>query len=292
MASQNKKSKAEKAVSASQKRKNTGKKPAVKSGTKATEKQKGFQIPPRVISGTVFLALFILLLVVYLKPDGQIPKMLNGFLCGLIGRVGFVIAIPASLCLFMIHAFSNKRPVILRSIFVGVFVLTCGCLFHLSGNYTLTESGFGVIRQLYEGGIAGKTGGVICGGICEILVVLLGNILSYICFVILAIFSLLGSMQITIPSIIRAIQSRPRLEDEDKNREEKPDPASLVVNHIAQKQIQRTQERRERQAQLEEEEKALEIELSKKAKEEKEEDEIPLKNPIRGPLESYKNDGV
>ena len=272
MASQNKKSKAEKAVSASQKRKNTGKKPAVKSGTKATEKQKGFQIPPRVISGTVFLALFILLLVVYLKPDGQIPKMLNGFLCGLIGRVGFVIAIPASLCLFMIHAFSNKRPVILRSIFVGVFVLTCGCLFHLSGNYTLTESGFGVIRQLYEGGIAGKTGGVICGGICEILVVLLGNILSYICFVILAIFSLLGSMQITIPSIIRAIQSRPRLEDEDKNREEKPDPASLVVNHIAQKQIQRTQERRERQAQLEEEEKALEIELSKKAKEEKEEE--------------------
>ena len=68
----------------------------------------------------------------------------------------------------------------------------------------------GVIGQLYEGGIAGKTGGLICGGICELLTALLGNILSYICLIILALFALLGAMQITIPSIIRAIQSRPR----------------------------------------------------------------------------------
>ncbi len=271
MASQNKKSKAEKAASASQKGKNNSKKSTGKSGGKQAEVQKGFQFPPRVISGTVFLALFILLLVVYLKPDGQIPKMLNGFLCGLLGRVGFIIAIPASLCLFMIHAFSNKRPVIMRSVFVGVFVLTCGCLFHLSSSCPLTESGFGVVRQLYDGGIAGKTGGLICGGICEVLTALLGNILSYICLVILAIFALLGAMQITIPSIIRAIQSRPRLEDADKEREEKPDPASLVVNHIAQKRIQKTQERRERQALLEEEEKALEAEFAKKQEEGKEE---------------------
>ena len=84
MASQNKKSKAEKAVSASQKGRGNSKKTTSKS-TKQPEAQKGFQIPPRVISGTIFLALFILLLVVYLKPDGQIPKMLNSFLCGLIG---------------------------------------------------------------------------------------------------------------------------------------------------------------------------------------------------------------
>ncbi len=268
MASNGKNSKAAKAVAASKKGKGAVKKPATNKSTgKKTEAQKGFQIPPRVISGTVFLALFILLLVVYLKPDGQIPKMLNAFLCGLVGRVGFIIAIPGSLCLFMIHAFSNKRPVIVRSIFVGVFVLVCGCLFHLSSNYPLTEQGFGVVQQLYEGGIAGKAGGLICGGICELLTSLLGNILSYIGLVILAIFALLGAMQITIPSIIRAIQSRPRLEDPDK-QEEKPDPASLVVNHIAQKRIQKTQERRERQALQEEEEKALEAELARKEEEE------------------------
>ena len=273
MASQNKKSKAEKAVSASQKGRGNSKKTTSKS-TKQPEAQKGFQIPPRVISGTIFLALFILLLVVYLKPDGQIPKMLNSFLCGLIGRVGFIIAIPGSLCLFMIHAFSNKRPVILRSIFVGIFVLTCGCLFHLSSNYPLTESGFAVARQLYDGGIAGKAGGLLCGGACELLSALLGNILSYICLIVLAIFALLGAMQITIPSIIRAIQSRPRLDEKEK--EDKPDPASLVVNHIAQKHIQKTQARRERQAALAEEEKALEAELAKKQAEEK---EIPIPEP-------------
>ena len=269
MASHNKKSKAQKAVSASQKgTKNTKKAPA-KSGAKQSEANKGFQIPPRVISSTVFLALFVFLLVIYLKPDGQIPKMLNGFLCGLFGRVGFIVAIPASLCLFMIHAFSNKRPVILRSVFVGIFVLTCGCLSHLSSSYTLTESGFGLIRQLYEGGVCGKAGGVICGGICELVVALLGNILTYICLIVLAIFALLGAMQITIPSIIRAIQSRPRLDN--KEAEDKPDPASLVVNHIAQKRIQRTQEKRERQARLEEEEKALEEQFAEKHQEQKEE---------------------
>lgn len=267
MASNNKKSKAEKAVSASRKGKGNSKKPTNKS-TKPAEAEKGFQIPPRVISATVFLALFILLLVVYMKPDGQIPKMLNGFLCGLIGRVGFIIAIPASLCLFMIHAFSNKRPVILRSVFVGIFVLTCGCLFHLSSGYPLTENGSGVIRQLYEGGIAGKAGGLICGGVCMLLTALLGNILSYICLIVLAIFAALGGMQITIPSIIRAIQSRPRLDEREK--EDKPDPASLVVNHLAQKHIQKTQERRERRALIEAEEKALEEELAKKQTEEKE----------------------
>ena len=268
MASNNKKSKAEKAVAASRKGKGNSKKPTNKS-TKPAEAEKGFQIPPRVISATVFLALFILLLVVYMKPDGQIPKMLNGFLCGLIGRVGFIIAIPASLCLFMIHAFSNKRPVILRSVFVGIFVLTCGCLFHLSSGYPLTENGSGVIRQLYEGGIAGKAGGLICGGVCMLLTALLGNILSYICLIVLAIFAALGGMQITIPSIIRAIQSRPRLDEREK--EDKPDPASLVVNHLAQKHIQKTQERRERRALIEAEEKALEEELAKKQAEEKEE---------------------
>ena len=270
MAPQNKKSKAEKAVSASLKGKKNGKKATNKSGAKQAQTQKGFQVPPRVISGTIFLALFVLLLIVYLKPDGQIPMMLNGFLCGLIGRVGFIIAIPGSLCLFMIHAFSNKRPVIMRSVFVGIFVLACGSLHHLSSSYLLTETGFGVVRQLYEGGIAGKSGGLICGGICELFVALLGNILSYICFVVLAVFALLGAMQITIPSIIRAIQSRPRLDDEQE-KEDKPDPASLVVNHIAQKRIQKTQERRERQALLEEEEKALEAELARKQEEQKEE---------------------
>ena len=271
MATQNRKSKAEKAVSASKRINSSGKKTVCKSGVNESKKQNGFQIPPRVISSSVFLALFVLLLVVYLKPDGQIPRMLNASLCGLLGRVGFVISIPASLCLFMIHAFSNKRPVVTRSVFVGIFVLSCGCLFHLSSNYHITQTGMNVVRELYEGGIAGKTGGLICGGICAILTSLLGNILSYISLVILAIFSLLGAMQITIPSIIRAVQSRPRLEDESK-KEEKQDPASLVVNHIAQKRIQMKQERRARQALLEEEEKTLDEGFAKRRMDDSEEE--------------------
>ena len=258
MAPKSKKTKAEKAVSASQKGKSKAKKNTGKSVSAHKEEQKGFQLPPRLISATVFLGLFVLLLVVYLKPDGQIPRLLKGFLMGLLGKVGFVIAIPSSLCLFMIHAFSNKRPVIARSIFVGIFVLTCGCLFHLSRGFTLSQKGFAVVGELYTASAAEKAGGLICGGIGELMTTLLGNILSYICLIVIAVIALLGAMQITIPSIIRAIQSRPRLEEDDKKREDKPDPASIVVNHIAQKHIEKTKERKERQALLEEEEKAIE----------------------------------
>ena len=263
MATKSNRSKAEKAVSASKKNKSTAKKPTNKTTQKQESKQSGF--PPRLISSVIFLALFILLLVVYLRPDGQIPNVLNAFLCGMLGRVAFVITIPASIYLFAVHAFSNKRPVISRTIFVAIFVITCGCLSHLNSGFV---PGTSVIQELYQGGTAGNTGGLICGGICVLLTSLLGKILSYICFIVLAVISLLGAMQITIPSIIRAIQSRPRLEDKD-DKEDKPDPASIVVNHIAQKSIQRKQERIQRQAQLEEEDNAFaEFENSKVAEEE------------------------
>jgi len=70
-----------------------------------------------------------------------------------------------------------------------------------------------------------------------------GNLLSYVIAIVLAIFTLLGAMQITIPSIVRAIANRPRDEFED---EEYIEPASIVVNHIANKQIERKRQKRQR----------------------------------------------
>ena len=207
------------------------------------------QIPIRFISSVIFLALFVLFLVIFLKPEGALTALLQNFVLGLVGQVGFIVSIPAFLYLFFIHAFSANRPVVMRSICLGIFVLACGCISHLSLDPLNPPTGIELIGFLYAGGISTATGGVICGGIAMLIRWLCGVVLAYIILILTAVFTLLGAMQITIPSIVRAIQNRPRAEWEDEEQKEpQPEPAAIVVNHIANKRIEYVQHQREKAA--------------------------------------------
>ena len=248
MAEKKRKSQAEKA--ASSKKSASGKKPAAngkkKQGSVQPEKKERL-LPTRFITSTVFLGLFIFFLAVYLSSGGVLNQLFEGVILGLVGWVGYIVAIPAFLYLFVIHAFSNKRPVIMRSVCVGIFVLCCGCIAHLAQGGQNLDPGLELISDLYVGGSNGSTGGVICGGIAMLIYWLCYDILSWIIFVLGAIFSLLGAMQITIPSIIRAVKNRPRAEWEEEEYEPQPEPAAIVVNHIANKRIAYVEQRRSRE---------------------------------------------
>ena len=213
------------------------------------EKQGG--VPVRVISSISFLAAFVLLLVMFFMPDsGKLTSLIVQAICGLIGKVGFAVAIPTLLFLFCIHAFSGKRPVMMRTICLSVFVLLCGCIAHLAATGG-SNDGIDFLK-LYYGGATGETGGLICGGFAMLIDWLLDIVISYIIFIVAAILTLLGGMQITIPSIIRAIQERPRDEElEAEKNEPRPEPASVVVNHITQKHIENQRQKRARAAQEE-----------------------------------------
>ena len=204
------------------------------------------QLPIRVIVSLVSLVLFIVFLVMCWKPDGAVLKIFYGFVLGLIGKVGFYVSIPALLYLFVIQAFSGRHPVLMRSICLMVFVLMCGCVTHLVLNPKDLGTGFGVLATLYTGGVQGTTGGLICGGIAMLTKMLLGSVLPYFVFCITGVLTLLASIQITIPSLIRAIKNRPRADWEtEKERKEQQEPAAVVVNHIANKRIEYVQRRRE-----------------------------------------------
>ena len=208
------------------------------------------KIPVRFLSSAIFLILFIVFLVIFFGPDGALTNLFENLVLGLVGTVGYVVAIPAFLYLFIIHAFSAKRPVIMRSVCIGVFVLVCGSIAHLGLNPSNEPAGMELIGFLYTGGIGNITGGVICGGIAMLLKWLLGVVLTYIVLIATAVMTLLGAMQITIPSIIRAIQNRPRADWEDEEEQEpQPEPAAIVVNHIANKRIKYVQSQREKAAQ-------------------------------------------
>ena len=217
---------------------------------KGNPEKKG--MPKRLISSIVFLSLFVLFLVIFITPSGALTGMISNFIHGMIGEQGFVMAIPALLCLFLIHAFSGKRPVALRTFCVISFVFAFSCICHLFMNPN-DGSSLGSVGELYQGGIDGRMGGVLCGLLAKLLSWACGRPISYILLIIGGLFALLGSVGITIPGIVKAIQNRPRAnwEDEEEKEKEHQDPAAVVVNHIAKKRIDYIEQKRNARAENE-----------------------------------------
>ena len=224
------------------------------------EKKQAQKIPTRVISSAIIAGVFLLLLVTWLEPDGVFISFFYDFVRGLFGQVAFYAAIPGFVFLFIIHAFSGKKPILMRSICLGVFLICVGCIAHWFNVYALGndirfDSDFSWVEDLYLGGIEGTSGGVICGGLTELLLWIFNKILTLIILVFAALLTLMASLQLTIPSIVRAIENRPRPEWEEEEEEE-TEPAAVVVNHIANKRIEYEENKRRRiqqQAQMEQE---------------------------------------
>ncbi len=249
MAQQNPKSHAERAAAAKQSKTVSKKASPVKnSKSVSVTPQKERTVPVRVITSLITLALFILFLVALLQPDGWFVQLFLSFIVGLIGKTSFYVAIPALVYLFVIQAFSGRRPIKLRSVCLICFVILCGCISQLTLSQEALPSDVSIVVALYQGGTEGTTAGLICGGLALLIKLLCGSVLSYIIFIISALLSLLASFQITIPSIVRAIQNRPRGDWEDEELQEAEEPAAVVVNHIANKRIEYVENKRRERA--------------------------------------------
>lgn len=280
MAEQKRKTQAEKAAATAKTKKTAGSKSSSAKKTSSAKENEAVVeqdggISARFILCVVCLALFILFLVIFLKPEGWLTQLLESVLLGLVGKMGFIVSIPALLYLFFILAFSGKRPVLMRGICVLLFILLCGCISHMTLTSQNPQLSLALISELYTGGIKGTTGGLLCGGLAVLLRWLCGTVISYIILIAAALLTLLGAMQITIPSIIRAVRNRPKADWEIEDFEEKPEPASIVVNHIATKRIAYVEGRRKAKA-----EKAADIDIPMDEAQEAEE-ETPETVPIQ-----------
>ena len=244
-------SRAEQAVSGAKKKtasgsasKSSGKKSTpAKSAKYKTEYEPA--VPPHFLIAAVSILLFALFVVISVNPDGALLKIIQSVVLGLVGQAGFYFAIPGLLYLFVIHTFGRKNAPTMRSVCTLIFVFLCGRIYHLAVQEQELSTGFALIADLYTGGAAGSTGGVLCGGAAMLLRWLCGNTLAFVFCVVFAVLTLLGAMNITIPSIIRAIVNRPK--DDYVEEEDYIDPATVVVNNIANKQIARKRQRREQQ---------------------------------------------
>ena len=205
-------------------------------------------IPSSFVVAFISIVLFVLFVVISVNPDGVLLRFMKAIVTGLIGQAGFYFSIPALLYLFILHTFCRKKALKMRSICTVLFVFFSGVLYHLVVQNQGIAQGLAIIADLFTGGTFGTTGGVLCGGFAIALRWACGGPISYLITITGIILTLLGAMQITIPSIIRAIANRPRY-DWDEEDEDYLEPAAVVVNHIANKQIEQKRQRRERAAQ-------------------------------------------
>ena len=263
MAEKKTSSRADKAVSGAKKKGTDTSSKAVSKKKAAAAKKAAEKKPPKVkteyenaipdnfMTAFICILLFVLFAVMCFNSEGALLQVVKAVVLGLIGQASFYFSVPALLYLFVIHAFNRRKHVKLRSFCVISFVLLCGTLFHLIVYRATAAEGLDVVISLYNTGILGRSGGVICGSVALLLQWACGTVLSYLILILLSILALLGAMEITIPSLIRAIANRPR-DDWEEEEEEYVEPAAVVVNHIANKKIEQKRAKRERELQARE----------------------------------------
>ena len=205
-------------------------------------------LPRRLIAALVYFSLFALFLVIAMNQEGWFLQFVKSAAFGLFGGVAFYIAVPTFLFLMIIQFSSGKQPVLGRSVCALVFVFLCGCISHLTICRAELGEGFAFFQNLYKGGINGITGGVLCGAVAEALKATFGVVLTFVFLILGAVLCLLAAFRITIPSLIRAFQERPRFEDDEDEDDYpmRPDPSSVLVNTAVQKHHEIKQRRKER----------------------------------------------
>ena len=230
--------------------------PAVKKDPKVSTEYDN-PISSGVTGGIICLFLFILFVLLLFKTDGALLLVTKSIVLGFLGEAGLLFFTPVFLYISVINLFGRKMAVKMRSICAVLFAFLCGVIYHLIVSSLSIADGIEVIPQLFTGGAAGTTGGVFCGGFAILLEWACGTALSYLITILGAVLTMLGAMQITIPSIIRAIANRPR-PDWDDDDDDYIEPAAIVVNHIANKKIEQKRQRREQILQARKEQQAIE----------------------------------
>ena len=202
-------------------------------------------ISSSAVTALISFCLFLLFVLICVKPEGALLMVVRSVVLGCVGRAGFYFLIPALLYTAVINLFGRKIAVRMRGTCAIAFALLCGVIYHLVVSAQVQLEPMQLLTSLYTGGAAGTSGGVLCGGAAYLLRWACGTALAYIISMLCAVLTLLGAMQITVPSLIRAIANRPRDDYEEDEEEDYIEPAAIVVNKIANRQIEQKRQRRE-----------------------------------------------
>ena len=236
---------------AEQKRKknSTASKAAAKQGGSRGGKGKKSASRPirREVGACVCLFLGVFTILCCFGVDAVILNLMTGLFKGLLGA-GFYILPFSFLMGFVILLLHDGRPVALRVTCAFLLAVTIGALVHIFSGGDVPW-GAGIAGELWSGGIAGTSGGLLSGLLAQTLSAIISRIGAVILLLCALLMELITCLNMTIGGIITAIRERPRVAYEEPQREH-PDPAKVIVDHVAQKQIERTERKRSRMSEF------------------------------------------
>ena len=193
------------------------------------------KIPAKLTLGILCLCLSIVHIVVAFRPSGAVPLFYRNLIMGLYGKVGFYLSLFLLPYLFWaLVILRNGKPGMRCLSAIGVVGIFSSMMQFFTPD--TDYSGFFVaIKDLYLGGISGSSSGVICGGIGILMEGIFGDIIAFILLILLAAVLLLRSMEITITGLYKAIQERPRPDQDDEDLPPRDYAAELVSFFITKK---------------------------------------------------------
>ena len=221
--------------------KQTKKTTAAKGRKKASPKKAQQKPIRREVGAGVCLLLAVFTVLACFQIHAAFLDALATLCRGLIGA-GFYILPFAFLMGFLILLLHDGRPVALRVTCTFLVAVLIGSLVQLVGGGGV-EWSQNVLENLWDGGIAGTSGGVVAGGLALVLELVVSKVGAVILCIAGFLLALITSLNMTVKGIILAIKNRPKLEYEPPKREH-ADPAEKLVNHVAERHIEQVERRR------------------------------------------------
>ncbi len=177
--------------------------------------------------------------------DAVLLRPLITLIAGLFGQPGRYL-LPLFLIVTTVILFSGRgKPVRLRIACAFAIVITISAIYHLIQGPELRWQ-WSMVKTLFQGGQDGTTGGLIAGFFAAALQTCLTTVGAYIVLALLLLVQLITTMNMTVNSLITAIKNRPRVPGTREPEEDEPeqDTAERIVNHMANKHIERVERRR------------------------------------------------
>ena len=226
--------------------KSTGKSSGGRKSTSKSSRAKAKKPEPirREVGAIVCLVLALCTVLGCFGVKAAFISLLMSVFKGLIGSGLYIL--PFSFVMgFLILLLHDGRPVALRVTCSFLLAVTIGALVQLVGGQTGAEWSASMLAELWEGGLDGSSAGALAGFLAQLLELIISKPGAVIVLLAALTMELITSLNMTVSGIITAIKNRPRVEYDEPKREH-PDPAELLVNHVAQKHIAHVEQQAER----------------------------------------------
>ena len=182
----------------------------------------------------LFLAIFTIL--ACFRIHAAFLNLIAALFKGFLGS-GFYVLPFSFLMSFLILILHDGRPVALRVTCSFLLSVTIGALVQLVGGQQSAAWSWKMLGELWQGGVDGTAGGLLAGFLAQLLELTISRVGAVIVLIAALLLELITSLNMTVSGIVTAIKNRPRPAAYEEPQHEHPDPAEVIVNHVAQKHI-------------------------------------------------------